>query len=198
MGRVALDKTRVDNEKKRVRFAKTITPLLFLKGYKDLSSSEICEIIGKSKATVYKYFSSSEEIICLAIIEKINEFESISVICDMKEKSVADRLELIFDKLGRFLNKFDPNHWNSVEKDHPKAYKKLLDAIKKWDKKILKLYREGITNKELYRFETKMMLHLDKSYVFALLYTNYLKEEQLTYSEAFRNYFNFKQFFRQR
>jgi len=198
MGRVALDRNRVDNETKRIRFAKKITPILFNRGYKDLQTVEICELIGKSKATVYKYFATSEEILNLAIIEKINELDTLSNLCDLKDKTVAERFEMIFDKLGRFLNKFDPKHWNTLEVDHPKAYKKLKDCIKKWDKKILKLYREGINSKELYRFETKMMLHLDKSYVFALLYTNYLLEEQLTYSEALRNYFNFKQIFRQR
>ena len=75
MGRKALDKERKINPKRKEEWAFQLLPFFQEQGLKGITMDKVAKALGKSKATIYKYFESREEIIAMTIAQKLSEIQ---------------------------------------------------------------------------------------------------------------------------
>lgn len=73
MGRKPLNKHRSENPELKQRWMAVLMPVFSAKGFASFTMDEMAKLIGVSKATFYKYFSSKEQLIEEIIAWKLSE-----------------------------------------------------------------------------------------------------------------------------
>lgn len=76
MGRKPLNKLRVENPELKHRWLEILMPVFSAQGFSSFTMDEMAKLIGVSKATFYKYFSSKEELIEEIISWKLSEISN--------------------------------------------------------------------------------------------------------------------------
>lgn len=90
MGRKSLNKFRVADPEKQSAWLDILTPHLRARGIRDLSADEMAALVGVSKATFYKYFSSRDEVVLQFVQRKL---EHLKVYIDILNDEGSDYIE---------------------------------------------------------------------------------------------------------
>lgn len=90
MGRRSLNKFRVSDPEKQSAWLDILTPHLRARGIRDLSADEMAALVGVSKATFYKYFSSRDEVVLQFVQRKL---ENLKTYVDILNDENSDYIE---------------------------------------------------------------------------------------------------------
>lgn len=115
-------------------------------GVKSITVDDLALHLGISKKTIYKYFSSRDEIISLVVVETVNELESIMLQSYKKECDTLENLISIIVNLVIKISEYNPVFFYSLQKFYPSVIK-LIDPLKTEYYNILNmLINNGIYN----------------------------------------------------
>src|SRR5690554_1619344 len=126
MGRKPIKKERIDNPELKKNWAKILSPIYMRKGLRSMNMQEVASTLNISKATLYKYFSSREEIIEFALETKLEEIGSFKNQLFNLDLSFPERyfhaIFVFFKGIAGVSNAFlrdlkylYPNIWKKVE-----------------------------------------------------------------------------------
>ena len=194
MGRKSIDKKRSKNTKKKDNIIKKVIPIYSKYGLKDLTMNELAKELGITKATLYNYFSTREEIVegtLRYILDNIKVFEH--VIRDEKidyieryYKSVQILCENVKDVSNIFLRDLKtvfPHLWFMV------------DTFRDYATNILEdFYKNGQAKGIFKDFNINIYVLTDRLFLDALANAELLESNNLTLEKAFLEYFKMKCF----
>jgi len=159
-------------------------------GFQNLKMDEISKIMGVSRATLYKYFSTKEDVITFLVTALI------TYIYEIIEETDSDQLFV-----QRFQQTFEQNillkefitdiFLTDLQNSYPEAYERLKKAMKQREDQELAFYKEGIKSGVFHQIEGRLIVMQDEL-LRNVLDVKYLMENQLTVYQVLFDYYNLK------
>ena len=194
MGRKSLRKKRKDNPVKKEEWAKTLIPHFQKRGLRDFTMDNVAELLNVSKATVYKYFKSREEIVELCVAVKLSEVQHFSAILTDKQTPYFDRYFLSLEDLTKNVSDISNTFLSDLKQLFPATWETVNNFIEYALQILREYYEEGIQSGVLEKASSVLMVMSDRFFLQSLSGSEFLDSTGLSLEEAFRQYFKMKFF----
>lgn len=192
MGRKAGKKEISENPEVKNQWALQLMPHFQEKGIKGFGMDKVAAVLEKSKATVYKYFRTREEILEIIVqfkIQKIATFESrVQDPSIPYEDRYFEAVRILSESIGDIstkflldLKKYHPDLWSQIE-----VFREYAIGV------LTEFYQEGIEAKKIREVDLSILKLADELFFSALLSPEFLVTSNLSLQEAFQQYFELK------
>lgn len=194
MGRKSTDKVRINNPGKRLKLAELLIPSLQGKSLAKLTMDEIAEGLGKSKATIYKYFRSREELLDLALTGKLDRIRGFVPLLSQKDVPYVTRYFNAIEHLSTHLDDISTQFLSDLRHEFPAQWSK-VEFFQEMAAMVLRAYyQEGLDSGLLNDIHPGILVQSDRILFNSLLDPRFLEANSLTVKEAFQHYFRMKFF----
>lgn len=194
MGRNAVIKERNSNVKKRELYILKLSETFKKHGLKKYSMDNIATELNVSKATLYHYFSSKDEMveICLLrVLGQLGEFEQISKNNSMDfESRFYKMLELFSTAFADISNLFLAD----LQDEYPVLWQQVQTFIEYVTQVLTDFYNDGKKAAIFTDIDTAILVVSDKMFFNAISDVEFLKKNNITLRRAFDEYFRMKCF----
>lgn len=192
MGRKSINKTRNSSPVKREELMQRLIPFLQEKGLQGVTMDNMAQAMNISKATVYKYFHSREEILAAAIALKLNEIKDFEKHLNNQQTEYLDRYKNSVQYLSEHISDITNIFLADLKTYFPHLWQ-LIDAFKEYCMQALKAYyNEGIRKGYFNKINPEIMVMSDQFFLDKLTDPDFLVTHQLTIKKAFDEYFRMK------
>lgn len=160
-------------------------------GFQSLTMDEISKISSVSRATLYKYFSTKDEIIGFLVYEFVRSIEEV-----MDEEGATNpgiRFQEIFEKsvlLREFMTRI---FLQDLEQSYPEQYDLLKQTMKRRDDQQLRFYEAG-QNEGIFNPVNGKLIALQDEMLLYMLDAQFLLENNLTVYQALYDYYQLRKF----
>lgn len=192
MGRKAIKKERINNPKKELVIIQLLIAYLRTNSLSNSNMDDIAAGLNKSKATIYKYFKSKEELIEALITYKIEKISAFVHILHDSEIPFMSRLELSFNLLEEHIVDISNDFIDDLKSYFPRVYAKIELLIQLAVNELSKYYTEGMERGIFNQLNAKMLSQNDFVFFRTLTDPVYLKENNLTMSQAFNDFYQIR------
>lgn len=192
MGRKSIAKPRVQNPEKRRELATHLLPSLKGGGISKLTMDDIAQRLGRSKATIYKYFESREELFDLALTEKLEQIGGFVPILGNQDDPYVDRYHNGLSHLSESLVDVSAQFLGDVQRDFPQLWEKISQFRDMATMVLRNFYQEGLDKGIINEVHTGILVLSDQILFGALLDQSFLEANGLSLGEAFEHYFQMK------
>ncbi|WP_244163139.1 TetR/AcrR family transcriptional regulator [Paenibacillus pectinilyticus] len=166
-------------------------PYLRKNGLQSVRMEEIAKVMEVSRATLYKYFSTKEEIIGFIVsgfIEYMNEMSNAHL---DSEQSFGIRFQQIFEQSVSLVEYFTEVFLNELEISFPDWYDRFREAMKQREQKLLAFYEEGV-HKGIFNEVNGRLLIAQDEILRGMFNVKYLMMNQLTVQQILTDYYYLK------
>jgi AcrR family transcriptional regulator len=192
MGRKSINKTRTGSPAKKEELIQRLIPFLLEKGLQGVTMDNMAEAMNISKATVYKYFQSREEILAATIAVKLDEIKHFDAYLNDKEVEYLDRYKNAVQYLSEHISDITNLFLADLKTFFPHLWQ-LIDAFKEYCMNSLKAYyNEGIRKGYFNKINPEIMVMTDQFFLDKLTDPDFLVAHKLTIKQAFDEYFRMK------
>jgi len=194
MGRNAVIKTRSTNPKKRDLYILKLTETFKQHGLKKFSMDSIAAELKVSKATLYHYFSSKDEMveICLMnVLGQLGNFESITQNNTLSfETRFYRMLELFSETFTDISNLFLAD----LQDEYPMLWKQVQVFIDYVTQVLTDFYNDGKKAGVFVNIHTSILVMSDRMFFNAISDVEFMQKNNITLRMAFDEYFRMKCF----
>lgn len=192
MGRKPVSKERIDNPQLKEDWVRVLLPIYIKNGLKKLSMDEVAKQLSVSKATLYKHFSSREEIVELALMVKLNDIGSFKEMLFDESQPYIDRyfnsIHLFFAEISGISTEF----LLDLKKLYPDIWKR-VEFFREYAATMLKaFYSKGIESGVFNDIDPALLVLNDKMFFDAISDPEVLMQNGLSLQKAFRDYFTLR------
>jgi len=192
MGRKPLDKIRVDDPYIKDAWVKELATLYLQHGLGKFTMDEIAKKLNISKATLYKYFSSKDEIIDAVVQYKIKEIVTFEELLADKNIDFSERFFDIIKTASILLAEISGQFLQDTKAKHPELFVKMDRFSDRALYAAEKFYQQGIEAGVLHNIDPTVLALTDKMFIQAVSNPKFLQEYGISLKEAFDNYFLMK------
>lgn len=190
MGRTPVNKKRINNRSKQNEIATSLGSVFFKEGFSNVSTEDLCDIAKKSKATIYKYFKSKEEIVAHITNTKLEEIGKFANLLSDENLSYSERyknaVELVISAFEGISYKF----LDDLKNDYPSLFGGIIN-LKDFSVELLEgFYQNGIESGDFSKLDPKLLAANDDIFFTAILETDFLENKDFSLQELFEVYFN--------
>ncbi|MZQ83234.1 TetR family transcriptional regulator [Paenibacillus sp. 5J-6] len=175
----------------RAKLVMKLIPYLRKNGLQSIRMEEIAKVMEVSRATLYKYFSTKEEIIGFIVagfIEYMNELTNSHFDTD---QSFGTRFQLIFEQSVSLVEYFTDIFIKELETSYPEWYDRFNEGMKKREQYLLAFYAEGI-QKGIFNPISGRLLIAQDEILRGMFNVKYLMTNQLTVQQILTDYYQLK------
>ena len=191
MGRISIDKKRIKSPKKREELANKLFPEFMERGIKEISANDLCEITGKSKATIYKHYDSKKEIVEYILGNKLKELSSFGEIL-LQNSSFENRYKNAVTFVSSILKNITPIFLQDLKELYPDLWEQ-VEFFKRMALEILReFYSEGIKQKKFIDINPDYLLLQDELFFNTLSNPEILTSKKLKLKDTFDAYFEIR------
>lgn len=192
MGRIPVDKPRVQNIAKQKEIASALFDLFMIEGFLAQSTETICKVSGKSKATLYKYFESKKEIIQFIIQDKL---QAISQFSEFLTDKKIDHKTRYLNAVSLTINAIEgitPIFLKDVSIAYPDLFKMILE-LKEYSLQLLKeFYADGIRKNVFVDLSAEILVMNDDLFFTAILESDFMDSKETNLKTLFEGYFKIR------
>ena len=192
MGRNAIIKKRSANPKKKQGIIDGLVVFFRSNSLAESNMDQIAEGLNKSKATLYKYFKSKEEMVDAVIDYKVKMITGFVPILHNADIDYIERYSLSFDLLQTHIRDIGNDFLSDIKTMFPSIYQKVMLLVELAVHELSDYYTEGMKRGIFNRLNAKMLSQMDFIFFQTLTDPVYLKENDLTLSEAFRDFYDIR------
>lgn len=194
MGRKSLPGERTVNPARKRELAEGAWPFFMQNGLKDATMDNVAHFLGKSKATIYKYFPSREDLVKEGLFSRLEGVQKFIPTLQNENADYIDRyfraMEQFLAEVGDITNLFltdlktvMPELWQQVE-----TFRQMAQMV------MHQFYVEGIRKGKLKPLHPAILAQMDQFLFDALTDGDFLAQHNLTMHQAFTQYFEMKFF----
>ena len=192
MGRKSINKTRSNSVAKKEELIQRLIPFLQEKGLQGITMDNMAAAMDISKATVYKYFQSREEILAAVITFKLEEIKHFDSYLNDKHTEYLDRYKNAVQYLSAHISDITNLFLADLKTFFPHLWQ-LIDAFKEYCMHALKAYyNEGIRKGYFSKINPEIMVMSDQFFLDKLTDPDFLLTRKLSIQQAFDEYFRMK------
>jgi AcrR family transcriptional regulator len=192
MGRKPLDKERVDDPSIKDAWIKELSVLYLQHGLGKFTMDKISKKLAISKATLYKYFSSKEEIIDAVVQYKTQEIVAFEELLADDNIDFTARFFDIIKTASILLAEISGQFLHDTKLKHPELFDKMNAFSDRALYAAEKFYQQGIETGGGKYVDPKIRALTDKMFIQAVSNPKFLKEHSISIKEAFDHYFLMK------
>ncbi len=192
------DDSKVDNsnaiDKKNetcIKLSMKLAPYVKKHGFQTLRMDEIAKIMDISRATLYKYFSTKEEVMEFVVnnlIEFINDLAMDSLDTD---QLYGTRFQQLFEKSVLLAVYVTDILLKEFEHIYPEKYDRLRTALQLREQQLLDFYKEGVQKGVFNEINAKLLILQDEM-LRSMLDAKYLMFNHLTIYQVLYDYYQLK------
>ncbi|WP_231574766.1 TetR/AcrR family transcriptional regulator [Paenibacillus sp. FSL R7-0273] len=176
----------------RSRLITKLLPYLRKNGLQSVRMDEIARVTEVSRATLYKYFSTKEEIIGYIVegfVEYMNEQTASSSL--ESEESFGIRFQQMFEQSVSLIVYFTEVFLKDLETSYPEWHSRFTEGMQQREEQILAYYQEGIRRGLFHDLNGKILIMQDEL-LRGMLNVKYLMTNQLTVEQVLTDYYQLK------
>ena len=194
MGRKAISKKRNTNPKRRQKYLLQLMPVFYEYGLQALSMNDICVKLNVSKATLYNYFATKEEMVAAILQHVLDEISGFEAILSDKKQPFFDRYFSAVQLLTKSVAGMSVLFLNDLQTNFPGLWQLVQDFKSNAANELRKFYEEGKKANIFKGYSTNILVLSDRLFFDAFSDPKVLAENNLTIEEAFKEYFKLKCF----
>ncbi|WP_436938033.1 TetR/AcrR family transcriptional regulator [Staphylococcus xylosus] len=172
------------NTETRNKLILKLIPIVRKKGFQTLRMEDIAKYMGISKATMYKYFTSKEEIIKIVVDSFVNYINELTIQPFDTVQSFGIKFRELFEQsilLGAYVSDI---FVKELKVTYPHLYEILKEAMKKREVQISKFYNEG-KSQGIFNDINERLIFLQKDVLIReILDTKFLISNDMTLNQA--------------
>ena len=192
MGRQSLAKKRPKDPKKRAAWIEQLAPHFLSRGIKEVPIDEVVQLLGKSKATIYKHFESHHEIVSLIISGKLEGLQHFAPILQDESKPYKERYILAVAYISKHLGDVSNTFLSDLKDVYPELWE-LINGFKTMALAELRtFYVNGVADKAFEDLNPDLLVLSDELFFDALTNPEYLTSKGLNLQAAFESYFKMR------
>ncbi len=190
MGRKSIEKNRKEIDKKVDDWLRNLLPLLQNEPLQKLSINKLAKLMGKSKSTVYEYFTSKEEILLKTARLLIDDLKQLifDPIIKQETKSVTESYTNFMSALCNTLSGISLSFLNDLKNHYPTVWAEVDLFIEDLLFHISEIYKKGIKQKEFRKYSVDLMLMMDRFFVSQVVTNASTLDNKLTVDVLIKEY----------
>lgn len=192
MGRKPVEKKRINDPSIRAKWIAELTPIYMKNGLKKFTMSEISKVLGVSKATVYKHFTSQTEILEEVVRTKIMEIAAFEEFVENENVPYMTRYHNSIKNASLQLAGISNQFLLDLRELYPDMWEKVMSLQYFAAERAKAFYQEGIDKGFLNDFDPTWLAITDKIFIIGLSNPQFLIDNNLTLQKAVDNYFKLK------
>ncbi|MBT2287957.1 TetR/AcrR family transcriptional regulator [Paenibacillus albidus] len=161
-------------------------------GFQGLKMDEISKIMDISRATLYKYFSTKEDIITFIVSAFVEYIHEIIEDSD-SDQLFVQRFQQTFEQTILLKEYITDIFLRELENSYPENYERLKKAMKQREYQELAFYDEGIKEGFFNKIDGRLIIMQDEI-LSNVLDVKYLMENHLTVYQVLFDYYKLKKF----
>ena len=165
MGRKSIDKERIQNTQKTDAWLEGLLPLLQDKDLAKLNMDQIAELIGKSKSTIYQYFSTKDEIFDRLVVIKLNKVQG-SISSNHDNSTTLALYEHFVMRICQGLDGVTIRFMNQLKELFPSVWVKVEGFMNEVLAFMESLYRRGINEGIFKAYPLSILLDMDEFFMY--------------------------------
>ncbi|WP_309491744.1 TetR/AcrR family transcriptional regulator [Paenibacillus anseongensis] len=185
-----INENRSDPKSKLLK--KVISPIMKV-GFQNLRMDDIAKAMDVSRATMYKHFSSKEEVIDGVVrmytdyLDKLEDRTS-----NDSEQSFGIWFQQIFEQSVMLVGQLTEVFLLDLQSAYPELYEQLKEILNKREQQTLKFYQDGKHKGIFNDINEKLILLQDNLLLREIATTKYLVYNQTTIKQVLLDYYQFK------
>ncbi|WP_337100666.1 TetR/AcrR family transcriptional regulator [Paenibacillus sp. YIM B09110] len=173
----------------RNKLVMKVIPIVRKNGFQALRMEAISKHMDVSKATMYKYFSSKEEIMNSAVDVLIEFINELVVVSEDSVESFGAGFQQLFEQSVLLAAYISEGFLNELQLIYPDIHIRLSDAMVAREKRILAFYQEGKSRDIFNEFNGNLILLQGHVLVRAMLDMKFLMTYRMTLGEILTEYY---------
>lgn len=177
----------------KYKLLKKLISSIMKDGFQQLRMDDIARNMDVSRATMYKHFSSKEEVIegvVRIFVDYIEQLEDRTQEDD--ERAFGVWFQQLFEQSVSLVGKISDIFLKDLQAVYPELYDVLKDALNKREQQTLNFYQEG-KNKGIFNLiNEKFILLQDDLLLREIINVKYLLVNQATIQQVLYDYYHFK------
>ncbi len=194
MGRNAVLKERNANPKKKELYILKLTETFKQHGLKKYNMDSIAAELNVSKATLYHYFSSKDEMIEQVLLNVIAQLSGFENIASNNALSFEKRFYSILELFSKTITDISNIMLADLQEDYPLLWKQVQIFIEHVNEVLTNFYNDGKKEGVFVNINTAILVMSDRMFFNAISDVNFLKKNNITLRTAFDEYFRMKCF----
>ncbi len=192
MGRKHLSKSRVQDPELKRQWAAQLSPIFQEKGLKNFPMDRAALELGVSKATLYKYFRSREEILDLALEIKLQEMRRYQLKLSDPDLPYLERFFEALTITTAELSSISTVFLSDLKGSYPRVWKRVQTFIDDALESLKIFYAQGIALGELAPVHPAILVLTDELFFGKLSDPDFLEQRGLNLRDALESYFLLK------
>ena len=189
MGRKSIDRERKPLTEKAKKWVRELTPLLQDKELNKLTLDELAVLAGKSKSTIYTYFSTKEEIYLNITLLVLNDLgDAIS-----EDAINGDNMELALSEMLMFISKgiegISIGYLEQLQKHFPEIWSVIEHFTSQVLEHLAQIYQKGMDQGTFKKFNVSLLTALDNHFVMSIMTdASRFSEQGLSLNDVVKEY----------
>ena len=192
MGRKATDKERKPLNIKQQKWLVDIMPYFYKNGVRKPTMDDIAEHLNLSKATIYNYYCSKEDLIHDALWFKLVELQKFRDLLFDESVEFTERYYLGARFFTTSLRGMSALYLEDLKNYFPKTWADVDLFREKSAENIETYYQTGMDKGVFRSFNVDMMAESDLFFFDMMIDAKFLRKHDITVEEAFTQYFKMK------
>ncbi|AIQ58636.1 TetR/AcrR family transcriptional regulator [Paenibacillus borealis] len=175
------------------KLLKKIIPAVMKDGFQQLKMEEIAKLMDVSRATMYKHFSSKEEVIAGVVyifVDYIDQLKLPSVQVEGELFGVS--FQQLFEQSVSLAGKISEVFLKELQGAYPELSDSLKSALLQRESQSLEFYRHGIDQGIFQPINERFILLQDELLLREIMNTKYLLQNQTSIQQVLTDYYQFK------
>ncbi|MFB5265695.1 TetR/AcrR family transcriptional regulator [Paenibacillus enshidis] len=173
----------------RSKLITKLLPYVRKNGFQSLTMDEISKIMSISRATLYKYFSTKEDIVEFIVDSFVKYIHEI--VDETTGEQIGVRFQQIFEQSVMLIQYLTDVFLKELEGNYPEKYERLRETLKMRENQILDFFNEGMQQGIFNHINGKIIIKQDEI-LREILDVKYLMENNLTVYNIIFDYYNIK------
>ena len=189
MGRKSINRERKELTPKAKDWVRRLVPLLQDQPLEKLTLDEIAELIGKSKSTIYTYFSSKEEIYLTAVRLVLDEMMFVVSPQAIQGENMEIVLRKMLYKISEGIEGISISFLQQIQLNFPEIWTTIQIFTDKLLANFEIIYREGMADGVFRSVNEQLLLAMDKHFIMSIMTdTNQFNAQGMTLKDLVQEY----------
>ena len=192
MGRKSIVKERKQLNAKQKKWLANTLPFFYKNGIQGPTMNDIANHLELSKATIYNYYESKDDLVHDSLWLKLQELDKFrDLLFDESKDFVARYFEGV-NYVTKRLNGMTELYLADLRNHYPKSWESVEMYYQKSVENLKKYYEMGIERGIFRPFNTDLMATFDLRFFNMMVDANFLVANRVNIESAFGEYFNMK------
>lgn len=162
----------------------TFQRMSFERGLKQTSLDDVAKELKISKKTIYRYYSSKEELVALLVDSMIRDVVAVSEKYMSGEGSPVEKCIHTFSYVGETLKGINQNFMAELQEQYPKLWEKVHEIRSKRLSMFLSIIQDGVNDGSFRKIHPAVAVQMIVSSISAVLDPAFLSAHSLKTEEA--------------